>query len=98
RPERRLLRRQGCGRVARAVGILQAHRRDRRSMRAAQGVARMKVAGIQHDIVWENPAANFAALAPKIGRAVDDGARLVVLTEMFSTGFSMRTDVTAERE
>jgi predicted amidohydrolase len=56
----------------------------------------MIVAGLQHDIVWEDPAANFAHLAPMIDKAVGHGARLVVLTEMFSTGFSMKTDRTAE--
>lgn len=56
----------------------------------------MIVAGVQHDIVWEEPEANFARLAPMIGRAATDGARLVVLTEMYSTGFSMKTDRTAE--
>lgn len=56
----------------------------------------MIVAGIQHDIVWEDPAANFARLAPMIASAAEHGARLVVLTEMFSTGFSMHTDRVAE--
>ena len=56
----------------------------------------MKVAGIQHDIVWEDPAANFERLAPQIREAADAGARLVVLTEMFSTGFSMKTERVAE--
>jgi predicted amidohydrolase len=54
------------------------------------------VAGIQHDIVWERPDENFARLAPMIGRAAADGARLVVLTEMFATGFSMQTERVAE--
>jgi len=54
------------------------------------------VAGIQHDIVWEDPAANFAHLAPMIAKAAANGARLVVLTEMFSTGFSMKTERVAE--
>jgi predicted amidohydrolase len=54
------------------------------------------VAGVQHDIVWERPEENFALLAPRIERAAADGARLVVLTEMFSTGFSMKTDRIAE--
>jgi predicted amidohydrolase len=54
------------------------------------------VAGIQHDIVWEQPAENFERLAPTIARAAEAGARLVVLTEMFSTGFSMKTDRVAE--
>jgi predicted amidohydrolase len=53
----------------------------------------MKVAVVQHDIVWEDKDANFARLAPQIEAAAGTGARLVV-----STGFSMRTDVTAEPE
>src|SRR5262245_42353378 len=56
----------------------------------------MKVAAVQHDIVWEDPPANFARLAPMIERAASDGARLVVLTEMCTTGFSMDTDRIAE--
>ena len=56
----------------------------------------MIVAGVQHDIVWEDRDANFARLAPLIGGAATDGARLVVLTEMFSTGFSMAVDRVAE--
>ena len=56
----------------------------------------MRVAAIQHDIVWEDAAATFARLRPWIATAAGAGARLIVLTEMFSTGFSMNTDVTAE--
>jgi predicted amidohydrolase len=56
----------------------------------------MIVAGIQHDIIWERPAENFLRLAPMIERAAADGARLVVLTEMYATGFSMKTDRIAE--
>jgi len=48
----------------------------------------MKVAAIQHDTVWEDRDANFRHLAPMIAAAAGAGARLVVLTEMFSTGFS----------
>jgi predicted amidohydrolase len=51
----------------------------------------VKVAAIQHDIVWEDPPANFARLAPMIEKAAADGAGLAVLTEMFATGFSMDT-------
>lgn len=58
----------------------------------------MRVAAVQHDIAWEDKDANFAHLAPLVRAAADEGARLVALTEMFSTGFSMRTDVTAEPE
>ena len=49
----------------------------------------MRVAAVQHDIVWEDRDANFARLAPQIRRAVGGGAELVLLTETFSTGFSM---------
>ena len=56
----------------------------------------VKVAAIQHDIVWEEPEANFAALAPKIADAAGQGARLVALSEMFSNGFSMNTGEIAE--
>jgi predicted amidohydrolase len=56
----------------------------------------MRVAAIQHDIVWERPPENFARLGPWVERAAACGARLVVLTEMYSTGFSMRTTRTAE--
>ena len=56
----------------------------------------MIVAGIQHDIVWERPEENFARFAPMIERAAAAGARLVVLTEMYATGFSMKTDRIAE--
>lgn len=51
----------------------------------------MKVAAIQHDIVWEDRDANFARLAPMIAAAAGAGARLVLLAEMFSVGFSMET-------
>jgi predicted amidohydrolase len=56
----------------------------------------MRVAAVQHDIVWERPQANFARLAPRIAAAAGAGARLVALTEMFSNGFSMATDRIAE--
>jgi omega-amidase len=56
----------------------------------------VKVAAVQHDIVWEDPPANFARLAPMIADAAQNGARLVVLTEMCTTGFSMDTERTAE--
>ena len=49
----------------------------------------MKFAAVQHDIVWEDREANFARLAPLIAGAVGAGAGFVLLTETFSTGFSM---------
>jgi predicted amidohydrolase len=49
----------------------------------------VKIAAVQHDIVWEDRDANFERLAPRIAGAVGLGAELVLLTETFSTGFSM---------
>lgn len=56
----------------------------------------MRVAAIQPEIVWENPAANFAHLRPWIGAAAAAGARLALLPEMFPCGFSMATERIAE--
>lgn len=56
----------------------------------------MRVAVVQHDIVWEDREATLARLEPTLARAGAAGARLMVLTEMFATGFSMRTERTAE--
>jgi predicted amidohydrolase len=58
----------------------------------------MKIAAIQPDIDWETPKANFVRLAPRIAATVADGVRLVLLPEMFATGFSMATDKVAELE
>ena len=49
----------------------------------------MKVAAVQHDIAWLNRDANFSHLRPLVAEAALAGARLVVLSEMFSTGFAM---------
>jgi predicted amidohydrolase len=58
----------------------------------------VKVAAIQHDIVWEQPEATRALVAPMIAEAAGQGARLIVLTEMYATGFSMRPERIAEAE
>jgi predicted amidohydrolase len=52
----------------------------------------MKVAGIQCDLAWEDRDANLKRLLPLVEDAARDGARLVLLPEMFPSGFSMRTD------
>ena len=56
----------------------------------------MKIAAVQHDIAWEDPPVTIAHVEPMIEQAAREGARLVVLTEMFSTGFSMDTERIAE--
>lgn len=47
----------------------------------------LRVAAVQHDIVWNDRDANFEHLAPMIAGAAASGAGLVLLTETFSTGF-----------
>jgi predicted amidohydrolase len=56
----------------------------------------MRVAAIQHDVVWEDAAATFEHVAPLVAYAADQGARLALLTEMYATGFSMATERIAE--
>lgn len=58
----------------------------------------MKVAAIQHDIVWADRTANFERLAPLIETAASNGAQFVLLSEMFSTGFVVDDDSIAEPE
>lgn len=58
----------------------------------------LRVAAVQHDIVWHDRDANFERLAPQIAGAAAGGARLVLLTETFSTGFSFDTPGIAEPE
>ena len=49
----------------------------------------MRLAAVQHDIIWNDREANFARLAPMIAAAAAGGARLVLLSETFSTGFAV---------
>jgi predicted amidohydrolase len=54
------------------------------------------VAGIQHDIAWEDRDATLARVGPMVDAAAGAGARLVLLTEMFAVGFTMATAAVAE--
>jgi predicted amidohydrolase len=58
----------------------------------------LRVALVQHDIVWESRAATLTRLEPVLAAAAGSGARLIVLSEMFAVGFSMNVDLTAEGE
>jgi predicted amidohydrolase len=58
----------------------------------------MKVAAVQHDIAWEDANATRKQVAPMIAAAAAGGARLICLTEMYATGFSMRPERIAEDE
>ena len=52
----------------------------------------MQLIGIQLDIVWEDKAANFAKVRELAAAARPEPGALLVLPEMFSTGFSMNVD------
>ena len=56
----------------------------------------MRIAALQHDIVWEDASATCARVEPMIAEAADDGAGMVLLTEMFGPGFSLASDRIAE--
>jgi predicted amidohydrolase len=58
----------------------------------------VKVAAVQHDIVWQDAEATRAHVTPMIAAAAAAGAELIVLSEMFATGFSMHPERVAEDE
>jgi omega-amidase len=51
---------------------------------------------IQSDISWQNKAANLQMFANKIA-AVPTQSQIIILPEMFSTGFSMQPKILAEK-
>ena len=55
----------------------------------------MKIAMIQAPLVWENPKINRTYFEEKIN-SLSDEIDLVVLPEMFSTGFTMQPENVAE--
>ncbi|OLU28711.1 amidohydrolase [Pseudomonas sp. PA15(2017)] len=56
----------------------------------------LELALIQSDLAWHDPAANRAHFEKQLQQAVD--ADLIILPEMFSTGFSMQSADLAELE
>ncbi len=56
----------------------------------------MRIAASQFDIVWEDPRASYARVEAFARSGVDQGIDLLVLPEMFATGFSMDPAITAE--
>ncbi len=56
----------------------------------------MNVIALQFDIAWENKPANFEKVRGLIAQAKPPRDSLVVLPEMFATGFSMNVDTIAE--
>ncbi len=56
----------------------------------------MQVIGLQYDVVWEDKRANFATVERMLEAAAPRPGALVVLPEMFATGFSMNTGSIAD--
>ncbi|TYP99686.1 putative amidohydrolase [Tenacibaculum adriaticum] len=56
---------------------------------------KLNIAIIQSDLIWENPEANRLQFERKVNQ-VDNATDLIILPEMFSTGFSMNASVLAE--
>jgi omega-amidase len=55
----------------------------------------LTITTIQSNLVWEEKAANLSQLEQKIA-GIEEKTEIVVLPEMFSTGFSMRPEALAE--
>ena len=58
----------------------------------------MNVACVQFDIAWENKAANYSRVRSLLGAATIPRSSLVLLPEMFATGFSMDVAAIAEEQ
>jgi len=55
----------------------------------------LTITTIQTDLIWEEKAANLRMLEQKINR-IEQKTEIVVLPEMFNTGFSMKPELLAE--
>jgi len=56
----------------------------------------VNVIALQHDIAWEDKPSNFPKVRRLLGEIEPGKDSLVVLPEMFATGFSMNADTIAE--
>ena len=56
----------------------------------------MEVSGLQFDIAWEDKAANFKTVRRMLAMESPEKGSLLMLPEMFATGFSMNVDAVAE--
>jgi omega-amidase len=57
----------------------------------------MNVLAVQFDIAWENKQENFGRVRRMLEEAKPEAGSLVVLPEMFATGFSMNAERIAEQ-
>ena len=58
-------------------------------------MAELTITSIQTKLLWENKEANLQMLEEKIA-SIPHRTEIVILPEMFSTGFSMKTELLAE--
>lgn len=58
----------------------------------------MKTYAYQLDILWENKEDNFEKIRKLSKRSQPDKGSLIVLPEMFATGFSMNAEITQEND
>jgi predicted amidohydrolase len=58
----------------------------------------VKIAAVQLDIAWEDKTANFAKVRALLAAAPPEPGSLIVLPEMFASGFSMNLAVTRQNE
>jgi omega-amidase len=58
----------------------------------------MNVHLVQSDIIWENKPANYQQISALLRQIKPQPDSLVVLPEMFATGFSMQLNITAQSE
>ena len=56
----------------------------------------MRIYGCQLDIAWENKGENFKRIRALLNKRRLSPGSLVVLPEMFATGFTMNADAVAE--
>ena len=77
--------------IAAGVGRLSA-----RATNDRQRISAMQIVAVQADIAWEDKPANFARISKQLAGATIAPGALVVLPEMFATGFSMNVAGIAE--
>ena len=58
----------------------------------------LKIAALQYNIIWENKMANFELIEKELLPEVDEDTELIILPEMFATGFTMNVSAMAENE
>jgi len=58
----------------------------------------MNVSLVQHDIIWEDKTANCEHVARLVAAASPVTGSLIILPEMFATGFSMDLSATTQKE